>query len=68
MNVGLILATVVAFFVATARAKAKASKDYEAKQRIKAMKKFAFYYNNIFLRGTGNCNDYVHGFYGYGVL
>lgn len=51
MNVGLILATVVAFFVATARAKAKASKDYEAKQRIKAMKKFAFYYNNIFLRG-----------------
>ena len=51
MNVGLIIGTVIAFIFFTGRAKAKASKDYEAKQRAKAIKKFAFYYNNILLRG-----------------
>ena len=51
MNVGLIIATIIAFIYFTGRAKAKASKDYELKQKKKVAKKFAVYYNNLILRG-----------------
>ncbi len=52
MNLGLVVATIIAFLFFTARAKAKASKDYAMKQKKKIHNKFAMYYNNVLIRGT----------------
>lgn len=51
MNLALVLGTVVAFVFFTTQAKMKEDKEFARKQRIKCLKKFSFYYNNIFLRG-----------------
>lgn len=50
MNLGLVVATIIAFFFFTARAKAKANKDYALKQKKKLHNRFAIYYNNLIIR------------------
>lgn len=51
MNIGLIVATIIAFVFFTGRAKAKASKDYALKQKRKLHIRFTNYYNNLIVRG-----------------
>lgn len=51
MNVGIVIATVIAFIYFTSRAKIQTNRDYAWKQKQKLHNRFAFYYNNIILRG-----------------
>ena len=50
MNLGIVLATIIAFIFFTARAKAKTDRDYALKQKRKLHNRFAIYYNNLIIR------------------
>lgn len=51
MNLGIILGTILAFIIATRRAKAKASPDYLVKMTRKLHARYSVYYNNLIVRG-----------------
>lgn len=51
MNLGIILATIVAFIYFTAKARIKEDKAYAMKQRRKLHNRFSRYYNSHILRG-----------------
>ena len=51
MNLGIVVATVIAFLYFTAKAKAKTNRDYAMKQKKKLHVRFVAYYNNILIRG-----------------
>lgn len=50
MNLGIVLATIVAFIFFTARAKAKTDRNFALKQKRKLHNRFAVYYNNLIIR------------------
>lgn len=50
MNLGIVLATIIAFIFFTARAKAKTDRNYALKQKRKLHNRFAIYYNNLIIR------------------
>lgn len=51
MNLGIVLATIVAFIYFTAKARIKEDKAYAMKQRRKLHNRFSRYYNSHILRG-----------------
>jgi hypothetical protein len=51
MNLGILVATIIAFIYFTAKAKAKENKEFALKQKRKLHNRFAVYYNNIIIRG-----------------
>ncbi len=51
MNIGLVIATVIAFVYFTGKAKLQSNRDYAWKRKRKLHNRFAFYYNNIIIRG-----------------
>lgn len=51
MNVGIVLATVIAFIFFTGKAKAQTNKDAALKQKKKLHNRFSYYYNNVLIRG-----------------
>lgn len=50
MNLGIVIATIVAFVFFTAKARMKEDKAYAMKQRRKLHNRFSLYYNNLILR------------------
>ena len=50
MNLGIVVATIVAFVFFTAKARMKEDKAYAMKQRRKLHNRFSLYYNNLILR------------------
>lgn len=50
MNLGIVLATIIAFIFFTARAKAKTDRNYALRQKRKLHNRFAIYYNNLIIR------------------
>lgn len=50
MNLGIVIATIIAFIFFTARAKAKTDRNYALKQKRKLHNRFAIYYNNLIIR------------------
>ena len=51
MNLGIVIATIIAFIYFTARAKAKTDRNYALRQKRKLHNRFAIYYNNLIIRG-----------------
>mgnify|MGYP004558278755 CR=1 FL=1 len=51
MNLGIVIATIIAFLYFTAKAKAKENKEFALKQKRKLHNRFSWYYNNLILRG-----------------
>ena len=51
MNLGIVIATIIAFLYFTAKAKAKEDKEFALKQKRKLHNRFSWYYNNLILRG-----------------
>ncbi len=52
MNLGLVAITVVVFIVMVTKTKMKEDKEFARKQRRKKIKRFFFYRDNFFTRGT----------------
>ena len=50
MNLGIVIATIIAFIYFTARAKAKTDRNYALRQKRKLHNRFAIYYNNLIIR------------------
>ena len=51
MNLGIVLATIVAFIYFVGKARIKENKAAALKQKRKLHNRFSFYYNNVILRG-----------------
>lgn len=51
MNLGIIIATIIAFIYFVGKAKVKEDRNAALKQRRKLMTRFSRYYNNVILRG-----------------
>lgn len=51
MNLALVAATVICFIYFVGKAKMKEDKKYALKRRNKVLNRYAFYYNNIIVRG-----------------
>ena len=51
MNLGIVVATIIAFIYFTTKAKIKENREFALKQKRKLHNRFALYYNSYILRG-----------------